>query len=184
MRKLVGVPLAVLLASAPATVGAREETIIKDPDQHPNYIAELEVHGVVAYGGGPLAIGRYDTLAFGPGFHANIRILKNGFIPKLNNSIAIGVGAELVFATNGAVRLLTPVVLQWSFWVTTHWSVFAEPGFTIDFPMSSANMDKTGEPIYFTPLLAVGARYNFSDHFAFVMRVGYPLSSVGVSFFL
>jgi hypothetical protein len=172
---------ALLVTLVCSTAEAREESILKQPDQHPDYLAELDVHGVVAYGGGPLAIGRYDLLGFGPGFQASIRVLKNGFIPSLNNSIAIGVGAELVFTTDGDVRLVTPVVLQWNFWVTQHWSVFGEPGVAIEFPMSTP---RGAEPIYATPTLAVGGRYNFNDHFALVARVGFPMSTVGVSFFL
>lgn len=171
--------LAVALGGARAE--AREESVFKQPDTHPDYLAELDVHGVVAYGGGPFAIGRYDTLGFGPGFQASFRIMKNGFIPSINDSIAVGVGAELVFDTNNNVRLLTPVVLQWNFWVTTHWSLFAEPGIVIEFPMSTP---KGTEPLYLTPALTAGARYNFNDHIAFVARLGFPLSSFGVSFFL
>src|SRR5450631_922848 len=122
LRMTKCVILALLLWAPIAS--AREEMIIKQVDQHPDYIAELEVHGLVAYGGGPLAIGRYDLYGFGPGFRGNIRLMKNGFIPNLNNNIAIGLGAELVFAPVGGavggvdVRLVTPVVLQWNFWMT------------------------------------------------------------------
>lgn len=182
-RRRFAVSAAALLVSSVAA--AREESIINQPDQHPDYLAELEVHGLIAYSAGPFALGRDDVFGFGPGFRANIRILKNGFIPKLNNNIAIGIGAELVFSAIGTmgteVRLVTPVVLQWNFWVTTHWSVFGEPGFAIEFPMSTP---AGAEPIYVTPTLAVGARYNFNDKVALVMRLGYPITSIGVSFFL
>lgn len=164
-----------------ASSASAEESIIKQPGQHPDYFAELEVHGLVGYGGGPFLIGRYGDIGFGPGFRANFRILKNGFIPKLNNGIAIGVGAELVFDTDNAVRFITPVVLQWSFWLTEHWSVLGEPGLAISFPMSTP---RGPEPIYVTPSLAVGARYHFNDHVSLVLRLGYPISSIGVSFFL
>jgi len=30
----------------------------------------------------------------------------------------------------------------------------------------------------------VGGRYNFNDKVALVLRVGYPITSIGVSFFL
>jgi len=174
------VSLALSLALS-GTAEAREESIIKQPDQHPDYLAELDVHGVVAYSAGPLALGRYDLLGFGPGVEASFRVLKNGFIPTLNNSIAVGVGAELVFTTDGDVRLVTPVVLQWNFWWTTHFSVFGEPGLAIEFPMSTP---RGVEPVYASPILELGGRYNFNDHFALTARVGYPLTTFGVSFFL
>lgn len=174
--------VAALVATVLAAPGARaEESIIKQPDQHPDYFAELEVHGVVAYGAGPFLIGRYNLIGFGPGFRANFRILKNGFVSTINDNVAIGVGAELVFDTDNAVHLVTPVVLQWNFWLTKHWSVLGEPGLVISFPMSTP---RGGEPIFFSPTLAVGARYGFNDHVALFMRLGYPISSIGVSFFL
>ena len=172
----------VLAAILLAASGARaEDSIVKQPGQHPDYIAEIEVHGVVAYTGGPLLLGRYGYVGFGPGFQANFRILKNGFIPSINDSIAIGVGADLVFDDNSAVRLVTPVVLQWNFYLTKHWSVFGEPGLSIEFPMSTP---QGPEPIYLSPVLAVGGRYHFNDHVSLVLRLGYPVSSFGVSFFL
>jgi hypothetical protein len=187
MRRLgwLGSPLAVALVAgafasvAPRTAQAKEEMILKQADQHPDYVAELDVHGVFAYGP---TVGRYDVIGFGPGLHANFRLLKNGFIPDLNNNIALGVGAALVFDANyGDVRLVTPVVLQWNFWVSTHWSVFGEPGIAIEFPMSTP---RGPEPVYLSPSLSVGGRYNFNDHVALVIRIGFPVTTVGVSFFL
>ncbi len=167
--------------------GARaEESIIKQPDQHPSYFAELDVHGLFAYWGtsaGPFSLGRYGTAGLGPGFRASFNILKDGFIPKLNDSVAIGVGADLVFGFDGTVRFITPVVLQWNFWLTQHWSVFGEPGVAIEFPMSVPN-SIGGEPIYVSPALFVGARYNFNDHVTLTMRLGFPMSTFGVSFLL
>jgi hypothetical protein len=162
---------------------ASEESIIKQPDQHPSYFAELDVHGVFAYWGTTpvFALGRNGTVGFGPGVRASFNILKDGFIPKLNDSVAIGVGADLVFDIDNSVRFVTPVVLQWNFWLTTHWSVFGEPGVVISFPMSAP---AGAEPVYVSPALFVGARYNFNDHVTFVARLGFPMSTVGVSFLL
>jgi hypothetical protein len=169
----------VFLASRPAAAG--EESIVKQPDQHPDYVAELEVHGLVAYSAGPLLIGRYGLLGFGPGFRATFRLLKDGFLPNVNDTVGVGVGADLVFDIDNDVRLVTPVVLQWGFWLTKHWSVFGEPGVAVEFPMSTP---RGPEPIYLTPTLAIGGRYNFNDHVTLVLRLGYPISSFGVSFFL
>lgn len=174
---LVALPC-LLLAASPARA---EDSIIKQPGQHPDALVELEVHGDVAYAGGPFLLGRYGYVGFGPGVHASFRILKNGFVPSINDSVAIGVAAELIFDTDNDVRLVTPVVLQWNFWLTQHWSVYGEPGFAIELPMSTP---RGTEPVYLTPSLSVGARYNFNDHVMLMLRLGYPASSVGVSFFL
>jgi hypothetical protein len=177
--KPIQVAFGVALLLAPSVARA-EESIIKS-DQHPSYFAELDVHGLFAYWGGPLALGRYGSVGFGPGFRASFNILKDGFLPKINDSVAIGVGAELVFDIDNTVRLVTPVVLQWNFWLTQHWSVFAEPGVALEFPMSTP---QGGEPIYVAPALFVGGRYNFNDHILLTARLGYPMSTVGVSFLL
>ncbi len=174
---------AVIAPLLVASSARAEESVIKQPDQHPSYFVELDVHGLVAYSGGPLALGRYGTVGFGPGARASFNILKDGFIPKLNDSVAIGVGADFVAGIDGTVRLVTPVVLQWNFWLTQHWSVFGEPGVAIEFPMSVPS-SLGGEPIYLVPALFVGARYNFNDHITLTMRLGFPMSTVGVSFLL
>ena len=168
----------LLVAASPARA---EDSILKSPGEHPDGIVELEVHGDVAYAGGPFLLGRYGYVGFGPGVHASFRILKNGFIPSINDSIAIGIAAELIFDTDNDVRLLTPVVMQWNFWLTKHWSVFGEPGLAVEFPMS---VPRGSEPIYVTPSLSVGGRYNFNDHVTLVLRLGYPVTSIGASFFL
>ena len=169
-----------LLLLAPATAHA-EESVIKQSDQHPSYFVELDVHGLFAYWGGPLLLGRYGTAGFGPGLRASFNILKEGFLPNVNDSVAIGVGAELVFDIDNSVRLVTPVVMQWNFWLTQHWSVFGEPGVAIEFPMSTP---QGSEPIYVSPALFVGGRYNFNDHITLTARLGYPMSTFGVSFLL
>jgi len=179
MKRVLGVA-AVAMLFAPSIARA-EESIIKQPDQHPSYIAELDVHGLFAYWCGPLLLGRYGTVGFGPGFRASFNILKDGFIPKLNDSVAIGVGADLVFGIDNTVRFVVPVVLQWNFWLTQHWSVFGEPGVALEFPMSTPG---GAEPIYVAPALFVGGRYNFNDHITLTARLGYPMSTIGVSFLL
>lgn len=180
MKRLVAASTA--LSIFVCGVAHAEESILKKPDEHPDAFAELDVHGVAAYSAGPLLIGRNGSVGFGPGVRANLRILKNGFIPSLNNSIAISFGADLAFAIDNSVRLLTPIALQWNFWLTQHWSVFGEPGIVIEFPMSTPNSN--AEPIYVAPSLDVGGRYNFNDHITFTVRLGYPTSTIGATFFL
>jgi len=65
-----------------------------------------------------------------------------------------------------------PVVMQWSFYLTRAWSVFAEPGVL-------ARFDGDLHPVFMTQL---GARWHFKDTVTLTMRVGWPYWSVGVSF--
>jgi hypothetical protein len=173
-----GVPLVLGCAMAfTSTAASAEESLIKSPGDHPSYVVDLEPHGAFAVGGGPFKTfgDRKDAYGFGPGLRATFNIVSNGFIPKLNNSVGIGVGADLVFVGAQYARLVVPVVLQWNFWVSTHWSVFGEPGVAFGF---------VDGPFGVAPHFAAGGRYNFNEHVALTIRLGYPVSTIGVSFLL
>ena len=137
---------------------------------HPNYRFEAEPHGLLGYGG-PFLRGRGDL---GVGFRGTIIILDNGFVPSINNSVGIGFGGDIFFR-NGTFFI--PVVMQWNFWLTTHWSVFGEPG--IGF---AANPAVDRDVFHFIGY--VGGRYHFNDRISLTMRLGYPALSVGASIFL
>jgi hypothetical protein len=106
----------------------------------------------------------------GAGFRGTFHIA-NGFVKSINDSVGIGFGIDVT--TDG--RVLVPVVLQWNFWLSTHWSVFGEPGLAI----GSGGTHAAVWPAFF-----LGGRYHFTDRIALTMRVGYPALSVGVSFLL
>jgi hypothetical protein len=165
--------LAVLAGTAALIVPAlanADESIIKNPDDHPLYRFEAEPHGLLGFGG-PFERGRTEL---GAGFRGTIIILDNGFVKTINNSVGIGFGGDIFF---GHGVLYIPVVMQWNFWLTTHWSVFGEPGIGI-----AANPE-AGRDV-FGPVIMVGGRYHFNDRISLTMRIGYPSISVGASFFL
>ena len=100
------------LAVAPS---ARADDTIKRTGDHPDYVVELEPHGDFGFGF------RYDGVGVGLGFRASIVIVKNGFIPKLNNNVAITFGGDFVhyggcYFSNvdcNANYLFFPAGLQW-----------------------------------------------------------------------
>lgn len=161
----IGLVLAGVLFSPSAF--AQEQNLVKDRGEHPHYFFDAEPHGLVGYG--PFV----RNLAPGAGFRGTFIIVQNGFIPKLNNSVGIGVGADAYFARGGA-SFAIPLVLQWNFWVSTHWAVFGEPGLALAF----------GRKDYIGPTIFGGGRYHFNERVALTLRVGYPSISVGVSFYL
>lgn len=165
---LVAASVLALTCVAP-TVHA-DESIIKNPGDHPNYRFEAEPHGLIGYGG-PFIHGRND---FGAGFRGTIILLDNGFVKTINNSVGIGFGGDIFFRSG---TLFIPVVMQWNFWLTNHWSVFGEPG--IGF---AANTAAGRDVLHFTGY--VGGRYHFNDRVSLTMRLGYPSIAVGVSFLL
>jgi hypothetical protein len=144
---------------------AQERSIIKQPGDHPHYIFEAEPHGVLGWGD---PFFPYGTP--GVGFRGTFHIA-NGFVKTINDSVGVGFGVDVTASGN----VLVPVVMQWNFWLSTHWSVMGEPGFGI-------GNRPNPSPIY--PVFFFGGRYHFNDRIALTMRVGYPLISVGVSFFL
>jgi hypothetical protein len=94
-----------------------------------------------------------------------------GLVPNINDSVAVGVG----FDFGGNDRIYVPVVLQWNFWLSTHWSVFGEPGLAFG----------SGGPYSGVfPAFFAGGRFHFTDRVALTIRLGYPDVSIGVSFFL
>jgi len=159
--------LGVFIASSALAVVSPAEAdtlVIKNPGDHPDYRFEAEPHGLIGFGG-PFKK-RGDN--FGAGFRGTIIIVDNGFIKSINNSVGISFGADFFF---GRGRLYFPVAMQWNFWLSTHWSVFGEPG--ISFTTKDNDID---------PVLMVGGRYHFTEKIALTMRIGYPAFSVGASF--
>jgi hypothetical protein len=167
---LVSAALVASCVMATATPARAVEWIIKNPGDHPSYTFEAEPHGVVGFGG-PFK----DKGSFGAGFRGTFVLVDHGFLPKINDSVGITFGADLLFGDKGTLFL--PVAMQWNFWLTTHWSVFGEPGFAV-----AAKKFEFKDDV-FHPIIMVGGRYHFSETVALTLRAGYPCASVGVSFF-
>jgi hypothetical protein len=192
---------AFLVGSLSVTLPAHaDRLIIKQPGAHPKYSFEAEPHLVLGFINPP---GGYRANGIGLGFRGSIPILDNGFIAKINNSVAIGFGADWVHYSNPTYRycdarrcywddrrdwnvdfLWLPLVMQWNFWLSENWSVFGEPGFAVRVHHWS---DPFGSDTYVNFDWFVGyagGRFHFTDNIALTMRIGYPTFSVGVSFLL
>jgi hypothetical protein len=185
-------------------VEARADDTIRRPGDHPQYAVEIEPHGLWGWT-------HYNYApddGFGLGGRFSIPIVENGFVPSINNSVAIGLGIDwLHYSGNGCYDyyfggahypgcynlgdsniLFFPVVMQWNFFVAQHWSVFGEPGLVIWHSTSDycagapagfyCGYRTTGVDFAFY----AGGRYHVSDHVALTMRIGYPTFSFGVSF--
>lgn len=158
MQAALAVAVAVTWASASARA---DESTIKHPGVHPDYVSEAEPHALVA---------PFDKFAPGVGFRGTVEIVDNGFIQRINNTVGIGFGVDW---TEKHVRV--PIVMQWNFWLSRNWSVFGEPGGALRFKKKETKP----EPAFFA-----GGRYHFSDVVTLTLRVGHPVASVGVSFLL
>jgi hypothetical protein len=198
--KLFGCAAAVLALAAARP--ALAQSTIKQPGARPSYYFEAEPHLLAGVFDPP---GWGSGTGLGVGFRGAVEILKDGFIPRLNDSVAIGFGLDYLrydgwegprglcerFApapsgTRVCVRasdsighvdyFYLPVVMQWNFWLHRKWSVFGEPGMAFYFQDGDFDWD----PI----VLYAGGRYHFSDRIALTLRLGYPTFSLGVSFLL
>jgi len=174
---------------------ARADDTIRQPGEHFNYYAEIEPHLAFAWDDWTGGLG--GDPGYGIGARFSFPILKNGFIPNINNSVAIGVGVDFLHFGCGVQgvgctlnSLSFPVVLQWNFYVSHQWSVFGEPGLFLYHQFFSSGAACPGpacpsvSQTSVLPALYVGARYPFNDRISLTMRIGYPTTiNVGLSFF-
>ncbi len=161
---------------------AEAQSIIKSPDEHPDYAVELEPHlNVGLFGPGFFHLRgrgpREIDPAIGAGFRATPIIVDPGFIPKLNNTVGITFGIDVATCgdpcTND-VQMAIPVGMQWNFYVAEKWSVFGEVGGQLRTDFDEAWPDL---------MLEAGGRYHFDEDLALTLRAGYPWFSVGLSIF-
>jgi hypothetical protein len=200
--------LVCTLLGAGILVGARTahaDDTNKRPGDHPSYTVEIEPHGL--WGWKHYYYAPTDGLGLGARF--SIPIVENGFVPSINNSVAIGLGVDWLHYSGAACYyyygpprnpgpcwslgdanyLLFPVVMQWNFFVAKRWSVFAEPGLVIyhgfydycsNVPPGNPCTNPTQTGVDFA--FYAGGRFYISEHVALTMRLGYPTFSFGVSF--
>lgn len=196
--------MAVVFAVGVPAAQARDARVIRDWRTPISYQLELEPHLVV--GTDPPGPGAGSGA--GAGVRASFVILPDGFIRNINDSVAIGAGLDFGRyyghwwyedrrdqcthfepGPNGT-RVCTettsyggtynyvyiPVVMQWNFWLTERWSVFGEPGINLYF-LSRHALD-------LSPALYAGARFQVAPGITITGRLGYPASSIGVSFMM
>lgn len=176
-----GFAVAALVASTPDALAV--DWVIKSPSAHPTYRAELEPHlNILLYRASYFGRGTYRRSSrfaeVGGGFRASIEIGDPLFIPKINNTIAISFGLD----TNSCrycryAELWSPVALQWNFFLTRRWSVFAEFGGIVRSDGFLNNM-------WIDPTVFLGGRLHFNDKIALTFRAGTPWVGIGVSFFV
>ena len=162
--------LSVSLAAALAVVSTAAQAQISSPGQHPQG-PELEPHLILT----PFDPG--DSLALGLGFRGTWQIGRNNFVDSINNSVGVGVGIDwlpyrLRHGDCCGGGLAVPLMLQWSFYLTRSWSLFLEPGL----------VGYIDDGIDVRWALQLGARWHFGASTALTLRVGYPYTSLGVSF--
>jgi hypothetical protein len=160
------------LALVHASDARAEDLTVSRPGAHPDYVVELEPEAIVLFG---------RALGDGPGVgvRASIPVMKNGFISSLNNVPAISFGFSRSPIGDEQAPFYAPVVLQWSFWLSQHWSVLGEAGVFLVFG--------DGTRTELQPAFMAGGRFHVTDRIAITARISLPTTpslGVGVSFFL
>jgi len=163
------------------------DNTIRTPGDHPDTKVEIEPHALVGLDY------VYASSGIGLGARFSIPVVKNGFIPSLNNSVAVSLGLDLLhyagcYYANRCVGnyVYIPVAMQWNFFVAKYWSVMAEPGVAFFTGFFDACNGAAGcvEPTRtgLRPAFYIGGRYHMGEHVALTMRIGYPAFSIGISF--
>jgi hypothetical protein len=194
------VPLALALLVLAGPSPAAAQGLSRRFADQPAYGLELEPHLVAGVVDPP---GPGTSQGAGAGLRASIVVSRDGFINNVNDSIAIGFGLDVLhyrgqdgalFGTcvrrepgPGGTSVCTevdipggprnyvfiPVVMQWNFWLHPQWSAFVEPGLAVFLTNRGAGA---------APSLSVGGRMHVSDAFSLVFRLGWPTTTLGVSF--
>lgn len=174
---------------------AQAENLIKQPGAHNEYSFEIEPQLVLRTAGPRWGNyycdgrGRNDCrygyggyggwTGVGPGVRVNIPFMHNGPIDSINNNIGISFGGSLTFHGyygNRATVLNLPVAFQWNFYFTDVISVLGEAG--LNTPLTFWN---GGSHFGVEPLIQGGGRFQW-DKVGIIVRVGWPLLSVGANF--
>ena len=180
LRSFLSTSAALVVLGTASLVHADEDD--PQPRRHPDYSVEIEPHFVIG------DLGTYEAGGYGVGARFGIPIVRNGFVPSINNNVAINFGVDLVHygcyldnVSCSANYLLFPVALQWNFFFSHSWSAYGEAGlflFKGFYDNACVGNICAGGPsdLGALPTFAVGGRYHFNEHVALNLRIGYPPS--------
>jgi hypothetical protein len=190
----------VLVSPASATA----QSIIERPGLHEPYRVELEPHLLL---GAFVPPGDGTGAGLGGGLRASLVVVDKGFVPTINDSVAIGFGIDgLHYFGNGNVtggtcsryvagaggmRVCSEVsgVRGGSsnyvfFPAVMQWNFFLTRRWSVFGEPGLALYWFDYSSVGVTPTLFAGGRYHFSDRVTLTMRIGYPTFSVGLSILL
>jgi hypothetical protein len=188
---LVSAAAAALTVSAVASAddNARAEGSPLRRDNPATYPLELEPH--FAFG----AENVYGASGIGAGLRVGVPLIAGWLGSSVPDNLAISFGADILHYDNcyyandcGANYLLVPVALQWNVFVARPVSLFLEGGAFLykgwfdgcgpgDGPGCSPPSN-----FGLLPTVALGGRIHIARNVALTMRLGYPTSTLGVSF--
>jgi hypothetical protein len=187
LRRLA--PLLALVAGSslvPTVAGAQER--FEPRFDAAEYPIEVEVHA--SFG----AENVYGTTGFGAGLRLSVPVVAGMLGRRVSDNLAISFGGDILHYDNcyysgrcGADYLMFPVAAQWNIFFGRRVSLFGEAGafvykgFFDGCALGDVNCSAPRD-FGILPTLAVGARVHLGRNAAFIARLGYPTSTLGVSF--
>jgi hypothetical protein len=173
-----GALLALLTVSLPASA---QEVVVRERVYYP---IEIEPH--FTFGDEDV----YGATGFGGGLRLSIPLV-SGHLGRIPDNLAITFGGDIVHYDDcyaggncSANYLMFPVAAQWNLGFTRHFSMLLEGGAYVYKGWYDTCGDGGCNPSNFgiLPTFAVGGRFHLHDNVALLLRLGYPMSTIGVSF--
>jgi hypothetical protein len=173
--------------SYPAIANAQDR--YADREEAARYSVEIEPH---------FALGVEDVYG-GTGYGAGLRVsipFIEGHVGRLPDNLAFSFGGDILHyddcyyasASCHANYLVLPAALQWNVFVARKVSVFGEGGLFVykgwfD-ACGSVGDSRCNAPSDFgiLPTFAIGVRIHVGDNVSFTARLGYPTTTLGLSF--
>jgi hypothetical protein len=149
--------------------GMRRSGYLLDASSHSRDMM-LGIHAIVPYG--------YLYAGFGIGAGATfyIPLVKDGFIPPLNDEFGLDFGADLnfFFGYFAPVSITIPVCALWTFHITDKFSAYAKVGIALKIHPGYTY------PVFPDWVSVLGANYMFSKSFGVRAEAGYPGIKLGI----
>ena len=187
LARLAGGCAAVALVAAPSIAGAQPGETRLERVEPADYSVEIEPH--FSFG----AENVYGATGFGAGLRVGLP-LAVGHIGRAPQNLALSFGGDVLHYDNcyfggycSANYLMVPVALQWNVFVARPVSLFLEGGAFLYkgwFDECGPGDAGCSAPPDFglLPTLALGGRIHLGRDAALTLRLGYPTSTLGVSF--
>jgi hypothetical protein len=194
-----GLPLVAVFLAGPAyaqsanpqETNPQEGRKVESPrDPRVAYPVELEPH--VSFGASDF----HHSVGFGAGLRLGVPIAR-GYLGRAPQNIALGVGGDFLHFDNCyygancdnayvANYIFVPATVQWNVAVARPLTLFLEGGAFfykgwVDHCAPNTAECNTPDPGVL-PTVAVGGRVHVTDDIALTLRLGYPTSTIGVSF--
>jgi hypothetical protein len=192
------------LSVSTASAQLRDQVIIRDKRAPLNYQLELEPHLVI--GTNPPGAGQGSGA--GIGARASLMVLPEGFLPRVNDSVAIGFGLDVGHYTGdwalqgyrdqctqfqsgpNGTSICTQTTSNGGTYNYVYLPVVMQWNFWLTRRWSA--FGEPGLDIYylgnhglnFSPAAYLGGRFHITDSVTLTGRIGYPTVALGVSFLM